>query len=253
MLNAVSADNGIIEMARGMERIFLSYTYNPADAYKQETEEIISHTKIMIEAMGIAVLDGVDVGGWAIDSVIQDRIRESDALIAVMSPWKDAVNQIVIPPYVLTEFNLAHAQNKPTIRVIHQDLNVQGMFQNNEYIPYSARTEVKVLLKLMRTIALWKQKSGKGLQIKIEPSTIGARYDGSAGHRLSYQLLLSNYDETEWKEARLWKEPGATYAYIPNVPDDSKLRLKLDLRSEIWESDYSDSMGQIELQQRGNG
>ncbi|MEW8338494.1 MAG: hypothetical protein AB2708_01480 [Candidatus Thiodiazotropha taylori] len=231
-----------------MERIFISYTYNPVDAYKQETDAFISYIKIMIEAMGITILDGVDVGGWAIDAEIEKRINQSDALIAVMSPWEDAAGQTVIPPYVLSEFNIAHIQRKPTIRMIHKDLNVDGMLQNNEYIQYSPDNEVKVLLKLMRTIALWKQNSGRGLKVKIEPSEIGARYNKN-DHTLQYQLLLSNYDETDWRDARLWKEPGATYAFIPNVPDDSKLRLKLDLRSEIWACDYSDGSGQIELKQ----
>ena len=50
-----------------MERIFLSYTYNPVDEYKQETESFIKHIKIMMDAMGLSVLDGIDIGGRAID------------------------------------------------------------------------------------------------------------------------------------------------------------------------------------------
>lgn len=71
-----------------MERIFISYTYNPVDAYKQETETFISHIKIMIEAMGITLLDGMDVGGWAIDTEIEKKdqsIRCPDCCYVAMA------------------------------------------------------------------------------------------------------------------------------------------------------------------------
>lgn len=235
-----------------MERIFLSYTYNPVDAYKQETDDFIKHIKIMIEAMGLRVLDGVDIGGWAIDEEIQKRITTSDALIAVMTPWQDAHEQIVIPPYVLAEYGIAKEQRKPAIRVIHDSLSVQGMFSNHEYIQHSAASEVQTLLKLMRTIFLWKKKAGKNIQIKIKPSEIGSRYDvHSHLHQCHYQLLV-DHEQTGWKPAKLWNEPGATFAYIPNVPDESKLQLRLYLGSELWDSPFTDSMGQITLLKRGD-
>ena len=235
-----------------MERIFLSYTYNPVNTYKLETEEFIKHIKIMIEAMGIQVRDGVDVGGWAIDTEIQKRIKASDALIAIMTPWQDNQGQIVMPPYVLTEYNIAQAQKKPTIRVIHDSLPVQGMFSNHEYIEHSAVNEVQTLLKLMVTISLWKKSAGKNIQIEIKPSDLGSRYDKHRpGHRCQYQLLV-NHEQTGWEDAKLWNEPGATFAYIPNVPDESKVQLRLNLGNELWDSPFKDSMGQITLHKRGD-
>lgn len=234
-----------------MERIFLSYTYNPVDEFKQDTEEFIKYLKIMLESMGMQVSDGVDVGGRAIDSEIEKRIEASDALIAVMTPWQDAHGQSVIPPYVQTEYNIAHTQNKHTIRIIHDFLAVQGMFSNNEYIPYSTANDIKVILKLMRIISLWKQESGNNIQIKIEPPDLGARFDEHQhGHRFEYQLLV-NYTPTGWKDAKIWNEPGATFAYIPNVPEESKLQLRLQLGNELWDSPFTSSMGQIKLQKKG--
>lgn len=235
-----------------MERIFLSYTYKPIDVVKQETEDLVKYIKIMIEAMDLRVLDGVDIGGRAIDTEIQKRINDSDALIAIMTPWLDAQGQKVIPQYVQAEYDLALGQEKHAIRIIHDSLPVQGMFTNHEYIVYSAKTQVHTLLKLMQTISYWKKEVGKSLQVKIEPTDIGDRYDANIqGHSCQYQLMI-NFKQTGWKSAELWNEPGATFAYIPNVPDESKLQLRLSLGDEHWDSPFTDSMGQIKLQKRGD-
>ena len=235
-----------------MERIFLSYTYNPAAPYKQETENLIKHIKIMIDAMGLSVLDGMDIGGWAIDSEIQNRITASDGLIAVMTPWQNNQGNIAIPPYVQAEYNIAQAQKKPTIRVIHESLQVQGMFSNHEYIPHSAAHEVKTVLKLMRTISLWKKEAGHNITVEVKPSELGARFDEhNPGHQCQYQLLV-DHTYTGWNKAEFWNEPGATFAFIRNVPDESKLQLRLTLGNELWDSPFSDSMGQITLHKRGD-
>lgn len=235
-----------------MESIFLSYTYNPAAEYKRETEELIKHVKIMIGAMELRVFDGVDIGGWAIDSEIQKRITNADALIAIMTPWQDDHGQVVMPPYVQDEYTFAQALRKPTFRVVHSSLSVHGMFGNNEYIPHSKEGEVQTLLKLMLTISMWKKEAGKSIQVRINPSEIGSRFDvHNHGHQCHYQLLV-DHRQMGWKPALLWNEPGATFAYITNVPDESKLQLRLSLGDEQWDSPFSDSMGQITLQKRGD-
>lgn len=233
-----------------MERIFLSYTYNPVDEYKQETDELVRSVKTMVEAMDLYVRDGVDAGGRAIDTEILERISTSDGLIAIMSPWQDQLGQRLIPPYVLSEFDFAKAHSKPAIRVLHDSLPLHGMFTNHEYVSWVSGQEVKVLLKLMTTLALWKKSTGRNIQIRISPSDLGFKFDAhNSSHRCLYQLLV-NYEHTGWKQAKLWNEPGATYAFIPNFQEESKVQLRLELGNEIWESPFTDSMGQIELQKR---
>jgi hypothetical protein len=73
-----------------MERIFLSYTYNPIEAYRAEANEFVSHLKIMIDCMGISVTDAIDVGGRAINPFVVSELNEANQsdkpVLAVVKP-----------------------------------------------------------------------------------------------------------------------------------------------------------------------
>ncbi|MEN8260367.1 MAG: hypothetical protein ABFS02_07245 [Pseudomonadota bacterium] len=236
-----------------MERVFLSYTYNPHPDYEQVTEDLVRHVKILIDSLELQVVDGVDLGGRALDDEIKERIKKSDALVALVTPWRDpASGNTAPPPYVEDEYRFAEAHEKEAIRMIQDVLPVQGMYQQNEYIPFNPDREVDTLLKLMRTLALWKSRSGRPRQVEVAPTELGSRFDANApGHNCEYQMLL-NFQQTDWQKARIWYEPGATFAYLPRVPNESKIRLRLNLGNERWESPFTNLFGRIELARRGD-
>ena len=231
-----------------MQRVFLSYTYNPHPDYAGETTSLERHARVVIESLDLRVADGVDLGGRAIDTEIEQRITDADALIAILTPQEGSGNQASLPPYVENEYQFARNGNKQAIRILHEALQVQGMYQNDEFILHRADSEVQTLLKLMRTLAVWRRQSGRAIEIEIEPSELGERYEqGSFGHRCEYQLLKVDHCYSQWENATLWQEPGSTFAYLPKVPDDSKIRLRLSLGNEQWESAFSNPTGRIIL------
>ncbi len=231
-----------------MERIFLSYTYNPHPDYAGVTERLQLAARVVIESLRLRVLDGVDLGGRAIDAEIERRIGEADALVAIVTPQADPAGNPMAPPYVEDEYQLARNRRKNAIRVLHELLPPRGMGQHEEYIPLRGDDELSAVLKLMRTLALWKRQSGRPMQVEIEPSELGARFRADAlGQECQYQYL-AGYSFSGWEPAMIWPEPGATFAYLARVPDDSKVKLRLSIGGEQWESLFCSPTGRITLE-----
>lgn len=232
-----------------MQSVFLSYTYNPHPDHQEETLRMAQATRVMIEALNLRVTDGVDLGGRAVDFEILKRIDAADALVALVTPQATAGGGIAIPPYVDDEYKYAKGQKKPAIRVLHESLQPQGIGKQDEYIPFRPGEELDTMLKLLRTLALWKRQIGGPQEIRIEPDDLGGRFDVRANHTCQYQLMIE-HEQTDWQSARIWPEPGATYAFLPGVPDKSKIRLKLNLGAETWESQFTNPLGRIALSRR---
>ncbi|MES9909935.1 MAG: hypothetical protein ABW150_15720 [Candidatus Thiodiazotropha sp.] len=97
---------------------------------------------------------------------IKRRIDGADALVALITSWTDTHGNPSAPPYVNDEFGHAKAQEKDCIRILHKDLPAQGMYQPHEYIPLDPDNSVGAVLKLMRTIAVWKRKAGSSRLVR---------------------------------------------------------------------------------------
>ena len=231
-----------------MERIFLSYTYNPHPDFAQSTDRLQRAARVVAEALGLRVVDGVDLGGRAIDAEIVRRIdEEADALVAIVTPQADTVGNPVAPLYVSDEYQLARSRGKSAIRVIHERLSLGGLGQQDEYIPLCDGDELSAVLKLIRTLALWKRQAGRSMLVEIEPAEVGDLYRVDAlGHVCEYQVL-SDFAYSGWEPATIWTEPGATFAHLPRVPPESKVKLRLAVDGEHWESQFCNPTGRIQL------
>jgi hypothetical protein len=234
-----------------MKRLFLSYTYNPHPDFEAFTRELERYARVVIDSLDLRIVDGQDLGGRAIDGEIQQRITDCDALVALYTPWADPHGNPTTPPYVEDEYKFAVFNHKPAIRVLHATLAAQGMYQGNEYIPLDPDNPVGAVVKLMRTVAGWKRRSGTPRRVKIDPDVLGERIQQQADEAAcEYQVLVDNRPQDDWWEAPIWPEPGGIYAYLPRVPEESKIRMRLTLGGERWESPFSDLHGRIELSQR---
>jgi hypothetical protein len=85
-----------------MEKLFLSYTYRSHPQHEMELERLRKSVVRAVEAMGLRVIDGVDVGGRPLDDALRRRIEDSDGLIAL-------------------------AEGKPTFAVLSPDASPAGI------------------------------------------------------------------------------------------------------------------------------
>ena len=112
------------------------------------------------------------------------------------------------------------------------------MYTNQEYIPYNPEQAVEALLKLMRTLVLWKKTLGRSHEIQFLPAELVNKLNnGNVNNCCEYQLLI-NRKPGIWKTIDIWPEPGGLVTYIPNVPDGAKLNLKVTIGDDQWLSNF---------------
>ena len=236
-----------------MQRVFLSYTYKSHPSYSAEIEMLQRTTRRVIEAMGLTVLDGQDLGGRALDAEIEKRLATSDATIALFTPQADAAGNPVSPEFVSTEFQRARALGKPTLRVLHSELALRGLGGGEEYVPFERDKMLDVVLKLLQTLALWKRENGRPVQIQVQPDHLAERFGNNRTDRCEYELFLDGRGEPQAAQVtRLWPEPGAAYVYVPNFIDGAKVRIRLTVNGENWNSRFIlPQMGGVALVKEG--
>lgn len=229
-----------------MQQVFLSFTYAPHPEHVEETELLCRRVSIVIESMDLRIVTGEDLGGEAISNTVKSRIEQCDALVALVTPWRDAAGQKVEPPWVRDEYNFAQARDKRTIRLMHPSIAASGMYKASEYIAVDPAEPTDALLKLMRTLALWKREGGRPMNIEITPDREDSRFEPAKVRDCQFKLFI-NYRESDWRTATVWPQPGALYAHLPNVPEDAKLRLKLRVGDETWMSAFHNPVGRVLL------
>lgn len=229
-----------------MQQVFLSFTYNPHPDHVAETERLHRQVVMVIEAMELRVVTGEDLGGAATTDAIKARIASADALVALVTPWRDALGNKTQPQWVVEEFAHAKALGKETIRLLHGTFAAAGMYAAHEYVPVQPDNPADALLKLMRTLALWRRVKGRPMNIEVAPDEDDQHFDAGQVSACEFQLFV-DYQEGPWCEAKFWPEPGAMYAHLPGVPDDAKLRLRLKVGDEQWISAFRNPVGRMRL------
>ncbi|NZD66261.1 toll/interleukin-1 receptor domain-containing protein [Rhizobium sp. WYCCWR 11290] len=235
-----------------METVFLSYTYRPHPDHQPDLEKLRSYVVRAVEAMGLRVIDGVDVGGHPLDDALRRRIEDADALIALVTPQADDAGGLADPAFVLSEFQYAMGQSKPTMRVLHHLQTARGLGASHEYTPWRPSGEVDVILKLMNTIALWKREYGQMARVRIEPEDLAARYDETQGDRCEFQVISQSGNFRDFQRASLFLEPGAAYALLPKLRVGERVRVRLRQGNTTWQSRYAIDpfVGGVRLEER---
>jgi hypothetical protein len=234
-----------------MQQVFLSFTYNPHPDHVEVTEKLRRYVSVVIETMELKVVTGEDLGGEQLTDEIKRRIEASDALVALVTPWKDQLGNKVPPPWVQDEFTYAKAMDKPAIRLLHTDFAAAGMYAAHEYMQVKPDNPTDALIKLMRTLRLWKDGVGRPMDIEITPIEADAHFDTAQVKSCEFQLFM-NYKEGPWRPATVWPQPGGMYAHLPGVPAQAKLRLRLRVGNETWESPFNSPVGRIALSRSVN-
>lgn len=235
-----------------MNSVFLSYTYDPHPDHAQELDRLRRYVVRVLEAMGLRIADGVDLGGRPLDEALKQRIRDTDALVALVTPQADAAGAIVPPTFVLSEFQFAEGLGKPTLRILHHALEARGLGAGNEYQPFKPGAEADTLVKLMNTIATWRREHGRAARVRIEPEELAVQYDETQGDRCEYQVISQRGDFRDFTRASLLLQPGAAYAVLPMLREGETVRLRLRQGGKTWQSRHAIDpfVGGVRLEER---
>lgn len=232
-----------------MQQVFLSYTFNPHPEHEAETAALRRRVGMVIESMGLLEVNGEDLAGGGLTPEIARRIKAADALVALITPHNAPGAAKVAPQWVSDEFAHAKALGRPAIRIIHAELSAGGMYAADEYIPFTAAGGADTLIKLMRTLALWKRQVGRTMQVEIASGGAELPFDAERGHQCEVQLF-TNFETSVWQPAQTLREPGALYAFVRGVPEQAKLRLRLSINGAVWQSEFQNPVGRVVLSKR---
>lgn len=235
-----------------MNSVFLSYTYAPHPDHLTELERLRRYVVRVLEAMGLRIADGVDLGGRPLDDALRQRIRDADALIALVTPQADAAGAITPPAFVLSEFQFAEGLGKPTLRILHEALEARGLGACNEHQLFKPGGEADTLVKLMNTIATWRREHGRAARVRIEPDELAVQYDETQGDRCEYQVISQRGDFNDFTRASLLLQPGAAYAVLPKLREGETVRLRLRQGGKTWQSRHAIDpfVGGVRLEER---
>lgn len=236
-----------------MNSIFLSYTYSPHPNFEDETEKLVKCVRVMIEAMGIPqVVTGEDLGGNQLSQEIKQRIESSEGLIALETPWQElAGNGGFIPSdWVRTEFAHAEALGKQLIAVVHDKVVASSAFKNREHVVFHPPDNGSVLLKLMRTISLWKTRLGNAHEVEILPQELALHLDEENPQHLCEFRTLHNHSTSAWRKASFWHDLGGAYAYLTGIPDGATVQMRVTVGQDVWNSAFA-RLDRIALKKEG--
>lgn len=221
-----------------MKHVFLSYTYCPHPEHIAETDALQRTVRRVIEAMDLRVLDGMDLGGRPLDTEIDKRIAEADAMIALVTPQANPAGGKILPEFVSTEFQAARMLGKPRLRVLHTELIARGLGANEEYAPFDPAKMIDVVMKLLGTIAVWKKENGRGVQIRFEPDDLANRFDAHRNDRCEYEIMIQSGKALPAKQTTLWREPGGSMVHVPNFVEGALIKVQLTVNGERWQSPF---------------
>jgi hypothetical protein len=87
----------------------------------------------------------------------------------------------------------------------------------------------------------------------VQPDHLAERFGNNRGDRCEYELFLDGRNEPQAPQVtRLWPEPGAAYVYVPNFIDGAKVRIRLTVNGENWNSRFVlPQMGGVALVKEG--
>jgi hypothetical protein len=237
-----------------MDSVFLSYTYSPPPEFEEETNELVRSVRIMLEAMDIRqVLTGEDLGGQQLSAEVKERIQRSQALIALETPWKQLAGDqgYIASDWVRREFAQAETLNKELIAVVHEKVVLNSAFKDREHTVFHPPDHTLVLLKLMRTIALWKRRLGCAHNVEIRPTNLSDIIDeDNPAHLCEYRTVVE-HDIGDWRKASFWHEPGCALAYLTGIPDGAKVQMRVKMGQVVWQSAFA-LLDRIELSRKEN-
>ncbi len=178
------------------------------------------------------------LGGGVLTDEIKRQINGADALIALLTRNQQIANGgWTTHDYVKTELQHARSAGKLAIALVEEGVNVTGLYQENEFIPYVPTDALATFLKLSRTVWRWKNLAGRTVKLQLLPEAVASEiWEKKANMTWQYRLT-SGIQETDWRKGTPRKEPYGLFLFV-QVPDDTmSIEVRVAATDKSWVSD----------------
>lgn len=229
-------------------KIFLGFSF------RDEDKDLVEQIGQLITSHLVHVETGERLGGEQLTPTVQDRIKNSDALVAVLTRRDSKQDRKwTTHQWVLDEMGYARANGKKAIALVEQGVDIGGMYQSHEVIPLDKANPVDALMRLSETIGLWRKELGRTVKVQILPDTVAKRLGSSDnGVKCRHRLWLwGGY--SEWKDLTPVPEAGGTFVFVNGVQDDHLIQVQIQQASKKWESVATSQWIQVTVKAGGAG
>lgn len=212
-------------------KIFLAF------AFRDEDKELVGHIDRLISSQYVQTITGENLGGEILGPAVQQRIDKCDAIVGVLTR-RDAkqAGGFTTHPWVIDELGYARAKGKRAIALVETEVDIGGMYQPNEHIPFDRAELLPALLRLSETVGMWRQEQGRMLKVQILPAALAKNLKaGNNGVACAHRLWLQG-SCTPWTSATPVPEPGGTFIYIPGVQEDHSVQVEVRYKGKVWQS-----------------
>jgi hypothetical protein len=217
-------------------KIFVAYGFNARDQW------IPDLVFPLIRAFDAEVLTGEQAYDGTISSVVTERIKEADALMAFTTRrgnQKLPDGTYETHRWVTDELAYALALNRPSVEVREAGVSVQrGLAGDRQPILYEEGMRDRCLVEVAKAIGAWCR--GVTLAFRLLPPEFEAEIRPllrRPGFRCAY-TLLENGRETPQAEAQIVPQAGALMLYAAGVRLDALIRIYVQGGGSSWVSDF---------------
>lgn len=202
-----------------MKSIFLSYSFS-----KPEDRVIVAEVEDLFRSMGVRTVTGLNLGGGQLTDEVKFLIYESDGLVALASRREQlASGGWVTHPWVIDEFSHARSIEKNTIALVEDGVVINGAYQSNERIHFDRNDVTPAILKLAKTLGIWKEKAGTRLKVRLLPDGL---LEDMQSPSCQYRFI-SRGDFLRWNDVKPVLEPGGAYIHLQGVRDDYLIEVRV--------------------------
>lgn len=227
-----------------MKEVFLAFAFNDED------RELANQVEQLLGSHDVRVTTGKSLGGQAITAAVKELIDNTEGLIALLTRCDkipNKRNKYTTHPWVRDELNHAREKHKNrTIALVEDGVEVGGMYEENEYIPFNRKNPLPAFLRLSETVGGWKRNVGRAVKAVILPEDLGARL-GQAAIKIRYRYVSEAGKPTDWQEAEAINRIGGTFVHLWGVKEDDSIQLEVTVDQKKWQSIAAPQWVKIEL------
>ena len=226
--------------------IFLAFAFRDVD------KPLVGYMDRLLASQFVQSKTGENLGGEMLTPVVQKRIEDSDALIALLTR-RDQLASCgwTTHAWVKDELAWARAKGKPAVALIEEGVTVDGMFQPHEYIPLQRDNPLEAILRLAETVAGWKQDVGRLIKVQLAPEDLAAKL--GEGEIPCRHRLWQKGKFTDWRDVTPVPETGGTFIYINGVREDQLIQIRVEEPGKVWQSPATSQWMLIQLKTGGAG
>lgn len=229
-----------------MQKVFVSFHFS--DDFDSPDRQLANRVEGLLRSHGLDLASGAALGGGPLTDKVKTLIEKSDALIALMTRRDQLANgEWTTHQWVQEEYGHARSKNMRAIALIENGVQIGGMYQQNEYIPYNPADSLTAFLRLSATLGVWKQESGRLVKLKIQPDQIALDFGTDAQWRYRF---YSSGAYSNWQETALSREPGGCFLDLPNVPDEALIQIQTRTNSGHAESINTPQWVYVDLEEK---